>query len=372
MNLDKFTGSGSTPSRRRFWDKVQKVVMASRKTQGRNASVDEREEQGTTINFPDQTPSIEVVGACCYDDGTCDDITEADCDEAMGNWQGPDTTCDDEGVCVGACCIDGVCYPDMTKGDCETAGGNFLDFGSDCEGVDCTQGACCLDGNCTITTEEECEGIYQGNGTTCEDIDCTKGACCDEDGNCTITTEEECDGTWQGAGTMCDPNPCPIISPCCDDSGTSGFIDPTTKFLTVTKHYTYSDADSLGAHCTSSWDYTSIYITDPVTCETTVTCFGSGSFQSDIVPDGVSWNWELNGITHDCACSHTTPDGYVCAPCEFDGPCGGLSDGDTVISNTVKRTDCTFNDEFTGFSSAGTFTVTLSNHCTQSEMSPPP
>ncbi len=54
MNLDKFTGSGSTPSRRRFWDKVQQAVMASRKTQGRNASVDEQEGQGTVISFPDQ------------------------------------------------------------------------------------------------------------------------------------------------------------------------------------------------------------------------------------------------------------------------------------------------------------------------------
>ncbi len=84
MNLDKFTGSGSTPSRRRFWDKVQKVVMASQKTQGRNASVDEQPGFGTVINFPDQTPSalscptvdsITVVIADVVIDCSCEQLT---------------------------------------------------------------------------------------------------------------------------------------------------------------------------------------------------------------------------------------------------------------------------------------------------------
>ncbi len=87
--MNKFTGPGSTPSRRRFWDKVQQAVTAAQKKAGRNASVDEREGQGTVINFPDQTPSI-VTGACCI--GTdCTITTEADCE---GDWQGPGTVCD--------------------------------------------------------------------------------------------------------------------------------------------------------------------------------------------------------------------------------------------------------------------------------------
>ncbi len=57
MNLDKFTGSGSTPSRRRFWDKVTDAVLSSQKLEGRNVSVQERQGQGTVINFTDQTPS---------------------------------------------------------------------------------------------------------------------------------------------------------------------------------------------------------------------------------------------------------------------------------------------------------------------------
>ncbi len=57
MNLDKFTGSGSTPSRRAFWDKVTDAVLSSQKQEGRNVSVDEHQGLGTVINFPDQTPS---------------------------------------------------------------------------------------------------------------------------------------------------------------------------------------------------------------------------------------------------------------------------------------------------------------------------
>ncbi len=33
------------------------------------------------------------------------------------------------------------------------------------------------------------------------------GACC-VDENCTITTQAECTGDWQGAGTICEPSPC--------------------------------------------------------------------------------------------------------------------------------------------------------------------
>ncbi len=49
MNLDKFTGPGSTPSRRRFWDQVAESVLASQKVEGKNVSVDERH-GGTVIN----------------------------------------------------------------------------------------------------------------------------------------------------------------------------------------------------------------------------------------------------------------------------------------------------------------------------------
>ncbi len=50
VNLDSFTGEGSTPSRRRFWDKVTAAVIASQKVEGKNVSVSEHQGMGTLIN----------------------------------------------------------------------------------------------------------------------------------------------------------------------------------------------------------------------------------------------------------------------------------------------------------------------------------
>ncbi len=53
MNLKPFTGPGSTPSRRRFWDKVTQAVIASQKVAGRFVTVDEHPGKGTVINVAD-------------------------------------------------------------------------------------------------------------------------------------------------------------------------------------------------------------------------------------------------------------------------------------------------------------------------------
>ncbi len=62
MNLDSFTGPGSTPSRRRFWDKVTQAVNASQKVAGRNVSIDEHQGMGTLINV---TRERAAAGGCC-------------------------------------------------------------------------------------------------------------------------------------------------------------------------------------------------------------------------------------------------------------------------------------------------------------------
>ncbi len=85
MNLDKFTGSGSTPSRRAFWDNVADAVLSSQKLGGRNASVDEHEGQGTVINFPDQTPSqasgcASTIDVCVSGVDVCTDCISPDSD----------------------------------------------------------------------------------------------------------------------------------------------------------------------------------------------------------------------------------------------------------------------------------------------------
>ncbi len=53
MNLEPFTGPGSTPSRRRFWDKVTQTVIASQKVAGRFVTVAEHPGKGTVINVAD-------------------------------------------------------------------------------------------------------------------------------------------------------------------------------------------------------------------------------------------------------------------------------------------------------------------------------
>ncbi len=51
--MKSFTGPGSTPSRRRFWDQVTDSVNASRKIAGRFVTVDEYPGKGSVINVPD-------------------------------------------------------------------------------------------------------------------------------------------------------------------------------------------------------------------------------------------------------------------------------------------------------------------------------
>lgn len=50
MNLDKIPKSGTTISRKRFWDKARDIVLSLQKKAGRNVSVDERQGFGTVIN----------------------------------------------------------------------------------------------------------------------------------------------------------------------------------------------------------------------------------------------------------------------------------------------------------------------------------
>ncbi len=65
MNLESFSGPGSTPSRRRFWDKITAAVIASQKLAGKNVSVAEHQGKGTLINVTRGRPS---VGVCCTTD----------------------------------------------------------------------------------------------------------------------------------------------------------------------------------------------------------------------------------------------------------------------------------------------------------------
>ncbi len=224
MNLEPFTGPGSTPSRRRFWDKVTAYVIASQKVAGENVTVAEHQGAATIININRVRGLEGGVGACCYDDGTCDDLNEADCNDAGGNWQGTGTTCaDDPNPCLGACCEgEGgtTCVEDSTPDSCAADGGTFQDFGSTCDPDPCVSegGACCLQGNCSIQSNEvTClasgEGAYYlGDGTTCGDVDCSVVGCCQHftegvGSYCVNSPETEECNVFFGTGLFCcEPN----------------------------------------------------------------------------------------------------------------------------------------------------------------------
>ncbi len=273
----------------------------------------------------------------------------------------------------GACCPEGGgdCYI-TTLSECVASNGTFQGSGTNCNAVNCTNGACCPPdgGDCYLTSLSGCasaNGNFHGNGTNCDGVNCVlTGACC-VGTECSIETESDCTdlgGTYQGDDTICDPNPCPPIpSPCCDDHGFVGFIDGSTRFLTRTLNFTYSDASGTGAPCQANWNQTSIYSIDPVTCEA-LNCIGTGGGTRNNDGEVFHWSWGFVGFLFDCSCI-----GGPCGPC-VNNDCDHGS-ATTVISNTEKQNTCSFSDP-SGFTSSATFTETLSNPCVQSGMSPPP
>jgi len=153
-------------------------------------------------------------GACCVekDDGyVCMEVEEQECDDHMGDWFGPGTSCIDVlGECetvsdpdpdpeTGACCIDRPDGPECvetTKNNCKTSDGNWFGWGSICVDVyeECMvveepeYGACCVKDECLDSTEEECEdmdGDFQGVGSTCLDTDVV----CEEDVSDPVSTD---------------------------------------------------------------------------------------------------------------------------------------------------------------------------------------
>lgn len=80
----------------------------------------------------------------------------------------------------------------------------------------CPMGACCNDTDCTITSEADCTGVYQGDNTVCDPNPCAAptGACCNcfgipgfcIDGTDASTCASAFHGTYAGDGSVC---PCP-------------------------------------------------------------------------------------------------------------------------------------------------------------------
>lgn len=169
------------------------------------------------LNCPQAVPPS---GACCFLDGRCEVLERIICDGQGGVYQGDFTVCVPN-PCpqpVGACCFtDGSCR-DLLEADCLAQGGAWEGIGTNCVTFQCPQPqpeACCFtDGHCENLLADACRtagGTPEGPGTNCDTFQCPQpptGACCIGT-DCTITTQENCSGLWQGPDTTCEPeNPC--------------------------------------------------------------------------------------------------------------------------------------------------------------------
>lgn len=266
--------------------------------------------------------------------------------------------------CGGACCFECDPCEFRSQSDCETAGGTYRGDGTTCD-VDpppCSAptGACCVAEGCSIQIEADCIGLggtWQGCPTTCDPNPCggspPTGACCVGE-TCSITTDAACTGLYHGDGTTCDPNPC--CNPPCD-CGFNEFYpfesDCPKKYLTSTEHLTFNETRTAPFEdCDSHWDRTVISTIDPLTCLTTVTCFGSGSITGT---EPHEWTWEPDGVGGCHAVGGIPGDPVACATV-CSSPTGGGG-----VSATEKIETCEYH--ITGYDASLNITTTLSDVC---------
>jgi hypothetical protein len=83
-----------------------------------------------------------VSGACCLADGSCVQVSEADCLAMVGMYEGDNTLCMDTDCPqpIGACCLMDETCVEVTEDDCLAMGGMYNGDGSLCVDTDCESG----------------------------------------------------------------------------------------------------------------------------------------------------------------------------------------------------------------------------------------
>lgn len=86
----------------------------------------------------DYTPA-EVVGACCLPGDVCSVLTQTECANQGGSYQGDGTSCSPDPCVVptGACCFDDGSCQDLTEADCQLQGGTYEGDGTACATTSC-------------------------------------------------------------------------------------------------------------------------------------------------------------------------------------------------------------------------------------------
>lgn len=173
-------------------------------------------------------PPTDVEGACCFGGGVCQILLQDECDTAGGIWDGS-SVCEDPNPCpvTWACCThdydtgEETCQ-DLTQAECVAQSGVWHS-GQACATYTCpTLRACCIDQYCTLTSESDCETVYQGTWEsdeyTCDPNPCLYiRACCIAQDDCRLLLQEECEnlgGQWLLSYPECDGDGnCPINFP---------------------------------------------------------------------------------------------------------------------------------------------------------------
>ncbi|MHC5114419.1 MAG: hypothetical protein ACYTGP_08340 [Planctomycetota bacterium] len=112
--------------------------------------------------------------ACCFTDGSCQELMGDDCTAAGGTVQGPGSSCATI-TCEVACCFDEGSCQDLTGDDCAAAGGAGQGPGSSCATITCEVACCFGDGSCQDLTGNDCTaagGTGHGPGSSCATLTC--------------------------------------------------------------------------------------------------------------------------------------------------------------------------------------------------------
>ncbi len=179
---------------------------------------------------PDGNP----LGACCLLTGTCEILTEPECDTRPGIFRGEPYGCDPDPCHVGACCCfsQGVCFV-ITRDECDLLDPHcYLGDLIPCDPFPCPAGvACCRGPDCILAQPWWCEqvegGIPYPEFTSCTPDPCPPGgSCCLPDGTCRDFIEQQCDqaGGLYHPGVWCYTNPCGSAGACCLLDGSCLFV----------------------------------------------------------------------------------------------------------------------------------------------------
>jgi len=259
--------------------------------------------------YVDCCSGINYVGACCRENGTCEDATNSTDCTLPDIFQGHGSRCAEVSCCVeeeppvlGFCCT-GLECEQRTSEECLSLGGYYGGDGSPCP--DTCIGNCCntSTGECTQTTYQDCisnNGFFGGpgsNGLSCSEL--CSGRCC-EQGGCVNKTLEECiasNGAWGGIGP-CTPDSCGSEGSCCTNNDETCTNTNASYCENVLNGYFINDVscatnpcDRRNGACCSFNEETGFYLCSNTTkelCEaanpTNPNCWKGGDADEDGLP----------------------------------------------------------------------------------------